>query len=96
MKRLGYLGLFLLLAGVVVAQRWGRNSRFEDAHNPREIVQHSTETPTWTNTSGFEKDVVTFVRIRRDRKPYGSGEPGGLTRRTATSTSPIACSRSPR
>ena len=73
MKRLGYLGLFLALAGAVMAQRWGRNSRFEDAHTPREIVQHSTETPNWTNGSGFEQDVVTFVRIRRDRKPYGSG-----------------------
>jgi len=73
MKRLGYLGMLFMLASAVMAQRWGRNSRFEDAHNPREIVQHSTETPNWTNASGFEKDVVTFVRIRRDRKPYGSG-----------------------
>src|SRR2546423_3084157 len=29
----------------------------------REIAGHSTDTPTWTNTPGFEKDVVTFARI---------------------------------
>jgi hypothetical protein len=73
MKRLGYFALFLLLAGVVLAQRWWGRGRYEDVQNPREITQHGAETPTWTNAAGFEKDVVTFVRIRRDRKPYGSG-----------------------
>lgn len=28
----------------------------------REIVSHSTGTPTWTNPRGFEKDVFTFAR----------------------------------
>ena len=33
----------------------------------REIPSHSTGTPNWTNEAGFEKDVFTFVRVRRDR-----------------------------
>jgi len=39
----------------------------------REIAQHSTETPNWTNAPGFEKDVFTFVRIIYRRAPNGSG-----------------------
>src|SRR5262249_53081574 len=37
---------------------------------PREIASHSTDTPTWTNTPGFEKDVLSFVRIIYK---YGTG-----------------------
>jgi len=33
---------------------------------------HSTGTPNWTNAPGFDKDVFTFVRIKRNRK-WGSG-----------------------
>lgn len=29
----------------------------------REIAEHSTETPSWTNPAAFAKDVFTFVRI---------------------------------
>ncbi|MGH7972861.1 MAG: DUF4159 domain-containing protein [Limisphaerales bacterium] len=29
----------------------------------REIAEHSTETPNWTNPAGFDKDVFTFARI---------------------------------
>ena len=29
----------------------------------REVVSHSTGTPNWTNSPGFEKDVFTFVRV---------------------------------
>jgi Domain of unknown function (DUF4159) len=42
----------------------------------REIASHSTGTPDWTNTPGFEKDVFTFVRIIRDRDPDGSPSAG--------------------
>jgi len=39
----------------------------------REIASHSSDTPNWTNTSGFEKDVFTFTRIIYRRAPNGSG-----------------------
>ncbi len=42
----------------------------------REIASHSTGTPNWTNTAGFEKDVFTFVRVIRARDPYGSPTSG--------------------
>lgn len=29
----------------------------------RETVSHSTDTPTWTNAPGFERDVFTFARV---------------------------------
>jgi hypothetical protein len=42
----------------------------------REIATHSTDAPVWTNAPGFEKNVFTFVRIIRDRNPYGSPTAG--------------------
>lgn len=37
----------------------------EDAlRTARETVSHSTDTPVWTNPTGFEKDVFTFARIK--------------------------------
>jgi len=39
----------------------------------REIAEHSTGTPTWTNDPGFEKDVFTFVRVIYRRAPDGPG-----------------------
>jgi Domain of unknown function (DUF4159) len=45
-------------------------------HTAREIASHSTGTPDWTNSPGFEKDVFTFVRIIRDRDPNGSPTAG--------------------
>ena len=46
---------------------------FDQYRTPREIPQHSDPTPTWTNASGFEQDVFTFVRVKRSRAPYSSG-----------------------
>src|SRR5271155_998996 len=39
----------------------------------RETASHSTGTPEWTNTPGFEKDVFTFARIIYRRAPDWSG-----------------------
>jgi hypothetical protein len=76
MKRALYLLFFLLIAGAAVAQwRQRGGGRYESSSTAREMVQHGAETPVWTNPPGFEKDVVTFARIRRDRNPYGSGGP---------------------
>jgi hypothetical protein len=57
---------------------WGGD--YENARTPREIPQHGDtengrpyETPRWTNAPGFEKDVFTFVRIKRDRGGYSGG-----------------------
>jgi hypothetical protein len=40
---------------------------YEACKTAREVPSHSTGTPNWTNEAGFEKDVFTFTRIRRDR-----------------------------
>jgi len=45
----------------------GYTPEFETCHTAREVPSHSTGTPNWTNEPGFEKDVFTFVRVRRDR-----------------------------
>ena len=42
----------------------------------REIASHSTGTPEWSNPPEFAHDVFTFVRIIRDRDPYGSPTAG--------------------
>ena len=72
--------IFALAAGIVLAQRgFRRGGRgywrgyHEDNRTPREIPQNGNETPTWTNAPGFEKDVFTFVRMKRARAPYRSG-----------------------
>ena len=59
---------------------WRGGDRHESYDNPRQIPQHGydengelRETPNWTNTPGFEKDVFTFVRIKRS----GGGWSGG-------------------
>lgn len=64
MKRLTpFLILFLVLAGLVMAQRrWGWG--WEGARTAREIPSGSTGTPMWHNPKGFEKDAFTFTRIR--------------------------------
>ena len=38
----------------------------DDTRTAREVPSHSTGTPNWTNAPGFEKDVFTFVRVRRE------------------------------
>src|SRR5262245_60045081 len=82
MKKFGFAVVILwLVAGLVLAQRGFRGGRgfrrgyYENYRTPREITQHGNETPTWTNAPGFEKDVFTFVRIKRGSAPNGSGGP---------------------
>jgi hypothetical protein len=46
----------------------------EDAvRTARETVSHSTDTPTWTNLAGFEKDVFTFARVIFQSDPQRRG-----------------------
>ena len=82
----------VLLAGMCVAQNFRSGRRFgggtmvrteggewvdeTKVRTAREIASHSTGTPEWTNTPGFEKDVFTFVRIIRDRDPSGAWSAG--------------------
>ncbi len=76
--------LGLSCGGLLLAQRPGRGGNRggdwgeggwigEDVRTPREVPSHSTGTPDWTNAPGFEKDVFTFVRIRRQRAPGSRG-----------------------
>jgi len=76
--------IFPLAAGVVLAQRWRGGWRgaddyypeFETCRTAREVPWHSTAPPNWTNEVGFEKDVFTFARIRRDASPYSPWRAG--------------------
>ena len=60
---------------------WGEGGYIsEDTQTAREVPQHGRNedgsifvTPNWTNAPGFEKDVFTFVRVRRERKPGTGG-----------------------
>src|SRR5262245_37727196 len=82
MKRGGLIVAIITLAlTAVLAQRryggrgwWGRDYDNESIRTPRDIPQHSYETPTWTNLYGFEKDAFTFVRIKRDRSGRWGGD----------------------
>jgi hypothetical protein len=74
----------LLMVGLTFAQRgrmrgWGGEGGWigEDTRTAREVAQHSTETPVWTNPKSFEKDVFTFVRIRYDNGRFGYGGGSG-------------------
>ena len=77
------VGLFLLCVSVsflVFGQRrfrggWGESYIGETERTPREVASHSTGTPMWTNAPGFEKDVFTFVRVRRDSGGFARGGP---------------------
>jgi hypothetical protein len=42
----------------------------------REVESHSTGTPMWTNSVGFERDAFTFARIRYKRGWTGSRSAG--------------------
>ncbi len=92
-RRIVFLTLTaLLLAGVCLAQNWGRRGRWGNGNmirteggewvdqtkvrTAREIAEHSTGTPEWTNPPAFSHDVFTFVRIIRDRDPNGSPSAG--------------------
>ena len=83
---MGYLllALLLVLGTSVLAQRQGGRRGFGgyggarsygDYRTPREIPQHGSETPVWTNAAGFAKDVFTFVRIKRDSGGFSRGGP---------------------
>jgi len=57
-----------------------RGEQYESYQTPREIPQHAygedgevAETPNWTNSLGFEKDVFTFVRIKRSAGGWSGG-----------------------
>jgi hypothetical protein len=81
--------VLVLTAGVCLAQRRGGRGfgpRFgggfgfggesyisDDTKTAREVESHSTGTPNWTNPKGFEKDVFTFVRIKRGYASDGTG-----------------------
>ena len=84
MRRWVWIGIIaaFMLGGVLAQQgfrggfRGGRRFMdYDSLHTPREIPQHSYETPTWTNPPGFESDVFTFVRIQRESDFYTGGGP---------------------
>jgi hypothetical protein len=62
--------------GPIIYTEGGEAVNQDTVRTAREIASHSTGTPEWKNPMGFEKDVFTFVRIIRDRSPYGSPSAG--------------------
>lgn len=52
---------------------WIRGVRIDESTmtTAREVGAHSSETPIWTNTPGFEKDAFTFCRLRYVSAYYG-------------------------
>jgi hypothetical protein len=49
--------------GAEVRSEGGDAVNEDTVRTARQTASHSTETPTWTNTPGFEKDVFTFTRV---------------------------------
>jgi hypothetical protein len=88
-KALLIAGVLILMGVLAFAQRRGRGGWWRESNigdeirTPREIESHSTGTPTWTNTVGFERDVFTFARVRYDH--MGRGGRGGWTTDTPDS-----------
>jgi hypothetical protein len=72
--------LFAGVSGLLMAQYFRGDGFAGDnrTRTAREVGNHSTETPSWSNPHGFEKDVFTFTRIRYSNG-YGFG--GGFGRR---------------
>ena len=67
-RRLIIATLFLAATGFVMAQFRGDSFDGDaDTKTAREVGNHSTETPNWSNPTGFEKDVFTFARVRYTR-----------------------------
>lgn len=67
-RRLIIATLFLAATGYVMAQFRGDSFGGDaDTKTAREVGNHSTETPNWSNPAGFEKDVFTFARVRYTR-----------------------------
>lgn len=50
--------------GPIVRTEGGQLVNQETVRTARETAPHVNETPNWTNTPGFERDVFTFGRIR--------------------------------
>jgi hypothetical protein len=74
--------VFLAISDAGIAQRryrgtWvGGESYIPDhTRTAREVESHSTGTPVWTNPRGFEKDVFTFARVKRQSSYMGDGGP---------------------
>ncbi len=69
--------LALALAGFAAQWHYGGGELYDGEYRTaREAPSHSTGTPNWTNSSGFERDVFTFVRIHYARNPRGSWSAG--------------------
>lgn len=73
MRRVVIVFCLLAAVGALAQWRYRGGGRFEQAQTARDMTQHTGETPTWTNTPGFEHDTFTFVRIRRDSGGYSGG-----------------------
>jgi hypothetical protein len=60
---------------------WGGESYVPpDARTARDVRSHSTETPMWTNVTGFDADTFTFTRVIYDHsRNFGRGQGGGWT-----------------
>lgn len=77
-KKLSLLGVFALVVVLSVAQFRGEGwlPNADTVKTAREVESHSTGTPMWTNSVGFERDTFTFARIRFHRAPYGTRSGG--------------------
>ena len=77
-KKLSLLGVFALVVALSVAQFRGEGwlPNADTVKTAREVESHSTGTPMWTNSAGFERDAFTFARIRFHRAPYGTRSGG--------------------
>ena len=72
-----------LVSSVVLAQRYGRSpwgGEYRSSaygrdvpRTAREVPSHSTGTPEWKNSRGFEKDVFTFARVHYSTGGYRGG-----------------------
>ncbi len=75
--------LFAALAAVTFGQWGGRGDRSGDPYDlprtAREVGNHDTETPAWTNPPAHAKDVFTFTRIAYERGGYGRRGGGWAT-----------------
>jgi len=77
-RRLAVALVFALVTCAFVAhfraEGWLPNP--DSVKTAREVESHSTGTPMWTNSVGFERDAFTFARIRYKRGWTGSRSGG--------------------
>ncbi|MEN9677021.1 MAG: hypothetical protein RIS76_2917 [Verrucomicrobiota bacterium] len=78
------LGLLLLGGIAALAQRGGflgggEIDVPEGTRTAREVGTRNDETPNWTNAPTFEHDVLTFARVRYDKRSDGRRGGGGWT-----------------